>query len=386
MKGHIRERGKGNWYAVLDVRDPATGKRRRKWHSLQAKGKREAQIECADLISRLAHGTYLEPDKTTLAEFLDRWLEHTKANVAPRTHERYAEIAKKNIAPLLGNAILAKLKPAQLSEAYRNTLSEGRRDGKGGLSPRTVLHMHRVLKQALKQGVRWELLHRNPADAVQPPKVEKHRMATYDIAQTAALLEALKDERIYIPVLLAVLCGLRRGEIAALRWRNVDLEKSSLAVVESVEQMNGSIRIKETKSGRVRTVALPLTVRDELKAHRLTQAQRMLKLGVRLGDDSFVCALEDGSLMQPTFITHEWVRAIKGTALPRYRFHDLRHAHGTHMLASGTHIKVASERLGHSKVGITLDLYSHVLPGMQEDAAAKVDAALRAAQNAEKKA
>jgi integrase len=105
--------------------------------------------------------------------------------------------------------------------------------------------------------------------------------------------------------------------------------------------MNGSIRVKETK-----TVALPLTVRDELKAHRLTQAQRMLKLGVRLGDDSFVCALEDGSLMQPTFITHEWVRAIKGTALPRYRFHDLRHAHGTHMLASGTHIKVASERLG----------------------------------------
>jgi integrase len=288
---------------------------------------------------------------------------------------RPAEIAKKNIAPLLGNAILAKLKPAQLSEAYRNALSEGRRDGKGGLSPRTVLHMHRVLKQALKQGVRWELLHRNPADAVQPPKVEKHRMATYDMAQTAALLEALKDERIYIPVLLAVLCGLRRGEIAALRWRNVDLEKSSLAVVESVEQMNGSIRIKETKSGRVRTVALPLTVRDELKAHRLTQAQRMLKLGVRLGDDSFVCALEDGSLMQPTFITHEWVRAIKGTALPRYRFHDLRHAHGTHMLASGTHIKVASERLGHSKVGITLDLYSHVLPGMQEDAAAKVDAA-----------
>jgi hypothetical protein len=106
----------------------------------------------------------------------------------------------------------------------------------------------------------------------------------------------------------------------------------------------------------------------------------MLKLGVRLTDDNFVCALGDGTPMQPTFITHEWLRAIKGTPLPHYRFHDLRHAHATHMLASGTHIKVASERLGHSKVGITLDLYSHVLPGMQEDAAAKVDAALRAAQ------
>ncbi|MGC1359196.1 MAG: tyrosine-type recombinase/integrase, partial [Xanthobacteraceae bacterium] len=319
--------------------------------------KREAQIECADLISRLAHGTYLEPNKTTAAQFLERWLEHTKANVSPRTHERYAEILRKNIAPLLGSVILSKLKPAQISEAYSRALSEGRRDGKGGLSPRTVLHMHRVLKQALKQGVQWELLHRNPAEAVQPPKVEKRRMITYDMAQTAALLEALKGQRIYVPALLAVLCGLRRGEIAALRWCNVDLEKGGLAVVESVEQMNGSVRLKETKSGRVRTVALPLTVRDELKAHRLAQAQHMLKLGVRLGADSFVCALEDGSPMQPTFITHEWLNAIKRTNLPRYRFHDLRHAHGTHMLASGTHIKVASERLGHSKVGITLDLY-----------------------------
>jgi hypothetical protein len=119
MRGHVRERGKGNWYAVLDVRDPATGKRRRKWHSLQAKGKREAQIECADLISHFTHGTYLEPDKTTVAEFLDRWLEHTKANVSPRSHERYAEIARKNVAPLLGSAILAKLKPAHICAVGR---------------------------------------------------------------------------------------------------------------------------------------------------------------------------------------------------------------------------------------------------------------------------
>lgn len=386
MKGHIRERGTGNWYAVIDMRDPATGKRKRKWHSLEAKGKREAQIECATLISSIKAGTYLEPDKTTLAQFLERWLENTKANVAPRTHERYAEIARKNIAPLIGAVILSKLKPAQIAEAYGKALSQGRRDGKGGLSPQTVMHMHRVLKHALKQAVRWEMLHRNPADAVRPPKVEKHRMTTYDMPQTAALLDALKGERIYIPAMLAVLCGLRRGEIAALRWRNVDLEKGSLAVIESVEQMNGSVRLKETKSGRVRTVALPLTARDELRAHRLAQTQNMFKLGVRLTDNSFVCALEDGSPMQPTFITHEWVRANKGTNLPRYRFHDLRHAHATHMLASGTHIKVASERLGHSKVGITLDLYSHVLPGMQEDAAAKVDAALRAARNADKTA
>jgi integrase len=379
MKGHIRQRSPGHWAIVLEMRDASTGERKRKWHSFRGT-KREAQIECARLVAEINRGTYLEPAKTTMAQFLEQWLESTRANVAPRTHERYAEIVRTHIVPQIGAVILSKLKPAQISETYATALSKGRRDGKGGLSPRTVLHMHRVLKQALKQAVRWELLHRNPSDAVQPPKIEKHRMATYDMAQTAELLGALKGQRIYVPALFAVLCGLRRGEIAALKWRNVDLEKGSLAVVESVEQMNGSVRLKETKSGRVRTVALPLTVRDELRAHRLAQAQQLLKLGVRLGDENFVCALEDGSPMQPTFITHEWVRAVKGTALPRYRFHDLRHAHGTHMLVSGTHIKVASERLGHSKVGITLDLYSHVLPGMQEDAAAKIDAALKAAQ------
>jgi integrase len=259
VKGHIRERGKGNWYAVLDVRDPSTGRRKRKWHSLQAKGKREAQIECAGLISSIKAGTYLEPDKTTLAQFIERWLEHTKAAVAPRTHERYAEIARKNIVPLLGAVVLSKLKPAQITEGYAKALSGGRRDGIGGLSPQTVTHMHRVLKQVLKQAVQWEMIYRNPADAVRPPKVEKRRISTYDMSQTAALIEAVRGQRIYVPVLLAVLCGLRRGEIAALRWRSVDLEKSSLAVTESVEQMNGSTRLKETKSGRVRTVALPVT-------------------------------------------------------------------------------------------------------------------------------
>jgi integrase len=380
MKGHIRERGKGNWYAVIDVRDTATGKRRRKWHSLKATGKREAQIECAGLISAMDAGSYLEPDKTTLAEYLDRWLDNIKPNVSPRTLERYCEIAKKNIVPLLGGIVLRHLKPAQISAAYGKALSAGRRDGSGGLSPRTVLHLHRVLKQALSQAVKWQVLVRNPADAVDPPKVERHRMTTYDMVQTAALLDVIRGTRMFVPTMLAVLCGLRRGEISALRWRSVDLASGQLAVVESAEQMNGSVRLKETKSGRSRTVALSATVVDELKAHRLKQAQDMLRLGVRLTDDGFVAALEGGSPMQPTFITHEWVRVIKGSALPPVRFHDLRHAHATHMLASGIHPKIASERLGHSKVGITLDLYSHVMPGMQEDAAAKMDAVLRAVQ------
>jgi integrase len=372
MKGHIRERGKGHWYAVLDLRD-ATGKRRRKWHSLDAKGKLEAQIECSNLISSIDHGMYLEPDKTTVAEFLERWLENTKANVAPRTHERYAEIARKNIVPLLGNVVLSKLKPAQISEAYARALWKGTTSN-GALSPQSVGHIHRTLKQALKQAVRWELLNRNPAEAVDAPKVERKQMHALDVPQTAALLDVMRGHRVFIPVLLAAMCGLRRGEIAALRWRNVDLEKSILAIVQSAEQTHSGVRYKEPKTGRGRTVNLSATVVAELRAWKVKQAQELLRLGVRAAAGTLLCTTAAGDGIQPNSLTHMFLKAIAGAKLPRLRFHDLRHSHATHMLASGVHVKVASERLGHSKVGITLDLYSHVLPGMQEDAVAKVDA------------
>src|SRR3979490_1110410 len=171
MKGHIRERSPGHWAIILDIPDPKTGKRRRKWHSFRGT-KRQGQIECARLISVVQAGSYLEPSKTTVAEYLDKWLEHVKSQVSPRTAERYGELARKNIAPLIGGIALTKLTPMAISTAYLTALASGRRDGGGGLSPRTVHHCHRVLKQALTQAVRWELLARNPAEAVDPPKVE----------------------------------------------------------------------------------------------------------------------------------------------------------------------------------------------------------------------
>jgi integrase len=276
--------------------------------------------------------------------------------------------------------MLPKLKPAQISDAYAKALVKGRRNGEGGLSPRTVHHMHVILKGALTQAVKWEMLVRNPADAVDGPKVAHAAMQTYDLAQTAELIETARGKRIFVPTILAVLCGLRRGEIAALRWRNIDLASGQLAVVQSAEQTRAGVRYKAPKSGRSRTVALSGTVLAELKAHRLQQAQALLKVGKRMSDEDFVVAQADGSPLQPHSLGQEWVRFLeRNTSLPRIRLHDLRHAHATHLLASGVHPKVASERLGHSKVGITLDLYSHVLPNMQTDAAALVDEALQAA-------
>ena len=176
-------------------------------------------------------------------------------------------------------------------------------------------------------------------------------LTTFDMAQTAELIEAVRGTRLMIPVMLGVLCGLRRGEIAALRWRNVDLQAGKMSIVESAEQTAAGVRYKPPKSGRGRTVALSATMAEELRAHRLQQAEELLRLGIRQGEATFVYTREDGEPMQPRSLTHAWQMTIGKIKLPRVRFHDLRHAHATHLLSSGVHPKVASERLGHSRVG-----------------------------------
>jgi integrase len=236
--------------------------------------------------------------------------------------------------------------------------------------------MHRVLREALQQALRWQMLPRNSADAVRPPKVERQQMQVLDTDDAVELIEAARDTSLFVPILLGVRCGLRRGEVAALRWRNVDLERGQISVVASAEQTDQGVREKEPKNGKGRTIVLSATEIEELRSHRVRQAQGLLVLGVRLTDDHHV-AREDGQPLQPRSLTHAFVKFIRQHGLRQVRLHDLRHSHATHMLASGVHPKIAQERLGHSSVGITLDLYSHVLPGMQAEAVSRVDAVLR---------
>lgn len=379
MRGHVRERSPGKWAIVLDVPDVETGKRRRKWHTFHGT-KRQAETECARLIAELDGGHYVEPAKTTVREYFITWLKHEKANVAPKTHQRYEELLLKNVAPVLGAVTLNKLTAARIDSAWSKLLQSGRRDGKGGLSPRTVHHCRRVMLTAMDQAVRWDLLKKNPVALTRPPKVERKEMEAYTAPQTAVMLDDLRKSRVFVPALLAALCGLRRGEIIALRWKDVDLHSAAISVTRSAEQVGTEVRYKETKSGKSRTVALSSTVIEELKRHRLAQAEEQLKIGIRPGDDSFVIAQVDGSPLKPVSLTHEWTRLLAKTDLPRIRFHDLRHSHATQLLAAGVHPKIASERLGHSTIGITLDLYSHVMPGMQANAAEQVDAAIKAAK------
>ena len=379
MRGHVRQRGR-NWAIVIDQRDPHTGQRKRRWYS-HIGTKRSAQIECARLISDLQKGTQVDSGRITVAAFLDRWLEHMRGQVSPRSLERYTELARKNLAPLLGALALSKLQPVHISQAYAKALDNGRRDGSGGLSARTVTHMHRVFREALQQAVRWQLLARNPADAVKPPKVERKQMHTLDADGTVRLIETARGTSLFMPILFGVLCGLRRGEITALRWRAIDVDCGQLSVSASTEQTGSGIRDKETKSGKARTVVLPPLIVDELRRHRVAQAERLLQVGVRVTDDHHVVTREDGQPLQPRSLTHAFVRFIRQHGLPQIRLHDLRHSHATAMLAAGVHPKIAQERLGHSSVSVTIDLYSHVLPGMQAEAVSRVDAVLQDALN-----
>src|SRR6516164_2672154 len=377
MKGTIHQRAPGVFLIAIDHGRDAKGKRIRKWTTFKG-SKREAQAECARLVTELKTGNYVEPSKTTVAQYLELWLVDIKTRVSRKTHERYGEICRNNIVALLGQVRLGELKPVHISKAWAKALESGRVDG-GPLSPRTVHHMHTVFKSALEQAVNWEMLLRNPAAKVDPPKVAKELITTYDMPEVGKLIALLQEQRIYVPSFLSAMTGMRRGEVAAVRWKWVDLGAAQLTVVESIEQTNNAVAVKTPKNNRARVIAFGPTIVAVLRAHKAAQAERLLKLDIRQTGDTLVCAHPDGSMMHPRWISKKWAKAIKESGLPRRGFHHLRHAHATQMLANGVHIKVASERLGHSTTGITMDLYQHVMPGMQEDAAVQIDAAYQKA-------
>jgi integrase len=378
-RGNIEERLPGRTYRLrYDLGRDGFGKRRIARTTFHGTRK-DAERELTRLLRSLDTNEHVDPTRMTVGQWLETWIETVRFEISPKTHERYVELVKNFLTPALGDLRITKLTPTHIQNACNVWATRGRRDGKsGGLSPQTRLHIHRVFKSALARAVELKVLVRNPADALRAPKVERPEIVTLTVEQSVELLEAVRHARIYWPVLLALSTGMRRGEILALRWKNVDLDSGTIRVVESLEQTKTGIRFKPPKSGRTRAVALPGLAIEELRRLRLQQAQELLVLGVRQNGDTLVCCREDGEPKQPRSLTHDFAYFADRLGL-QISFHDLRHSHATALLASGVHPKVASERLGHSKVAITLDLYSHVLPGMQADAAARIDAAFQLA-------
>jgi integrase len=333
--------------------------------------RKDAEQELVRLLRTVDTGEHVDPSRVTLAEWLALWIASTKAEVSPKTHERYAEIVRCYLTPALGHHRLQRLTATDIQRGYNGFTRSP--------SPRTRRHIHRILKSALARAVEQQALPRNPADALKRlPKVEAKPIAVLTVEQSTQLLRAIKHTTTYWPVLIALATGMRRGEILALRWKNVDLDQGVVRVVGSLEQTRaGGIRFKTTKTDKARAVTLPKFAVEELRRWKREQAEGLLALGIRQKPDTLVCARQDGEPKQPGSLTHEFTYLVGRTELPRVRFHNLRHSHATQLLASGVHPKIVQERLGHSTITVTMDLYSHVSETMQSDAAAKLDQAYR---------
>jgi integrase len=375
--GGITDLGDGK-YRLRFYKDE-DGQRKQKNIIVRCKSKQEARRELTRLQRDVDTGCFITPKRLTVGEFLDRWLaDYAEPKVSPKTYERYEEIVRVHLKPALGACQLQQLSAADIQRFYRQAREGGRKQGAGGLSPQTIIHFHRLLREALGWAVKWQLILRNPTDAVVPESVERQEPRALDPCQVKTLLAAAKDTSMHVPIVLALSTGLRRGELVGLRWEDLDLDAGILMVRRSMEVTKGSVRAKapKTKSGR-RRVDLPPVAVEALIKHKARQAERRLLLGPDYHDEGIILAGRTRERMHPDSLTTMFDRIATKAGLEGVHLHDLRHTHATLLLLDGVHAKIVSERLGHANIGITLDTYSHVLPGMQGEAARKIDAALR---------
>jgi integrase len=375
MRGHVKKRH-NRWCFVIWVPDPKTGQKKQKWFS-SWKTKKEAEREMAKKIAEIEQGAYVEPSRMPLKDYLIKWLDdYARINCAPRTYEGYERIIHQHIIPDLGKITLDKLKPMHIQNYYTKKLTEGRKDGKGGLSHRSVLHHHRVLHEALDHAVKWQVISINPAKACTPPKPQKKQFNVLTREEIHILLQAAKGKYFYEAVLLAINTGLRRGEIYGLRWTDIDFNNKTISIRQTLQRLKGKgLVFRETTKtdGSRRSIAVTDATLDILKKIKARQARQKLKFGPLYQDHNLVFANEDGTPVNIDYVSREFGRLVKRLDIPYVRFHDLRHTHATLLIEQGIHPKIVSERLGHSSISITMDIYSHVMPNMQKEAVQKLD-------------
>lgn len=337
--------------------------------------KKEAEKALIKILSQLEDNSFIDPSKITVKEYLLNWLEtYVDTNLAKTTARGYRVNVEKHVIPEFGNMLLSKLQPIHIQALYNKKLKEGRVDGKGGLSAKSVIYIHRVLRKALSQAVKLQILSKNPADFVDIPKNKSYEVKILKEDEIQSLLNAFKNTDIFIPVALAISTGLRRGEALALRWSDIDFENKTLSISQNIVPLKRGYIFTTTKSEKSRrTILITDNIIKLLEQQKELQEKNKKLLGEIYKDNDLVSCYPDGAPFNPSSFSHMFAKVLKKNNLSHIRFHDLRHLNATLMLKSNIPPKIASARLGHSSIGITLDLYSHVINEMQEDAANKLD-------------
>jgi integrase len=367
MKGHIRERSPGRWAIVVDVPDRATGKRKRRWHSFKGT-KREAQVERARLVAEIASGGYVEPSKQTFDRYFADWLrDWAPMKAGPKTLERYGQLGKHLIAAI-GTTPIQRVRGGDLSRAYREAGTK--------LADRTVKDVHKLARRLFGHAMRQGDIKRDPSKEIDAPRVAPKEASVLRAEEIPVMLNGLNGIMHTIAV-VALGTGMRRGELCALRWQDVDLAGATLAVKQSLEQTRSSgLRFKEPKTKRgLRTITLAPSVVTCLQEHRIAQLELRLKLGLGKPDDALVFATFDGKTRYPDALTHAFAEAMTRIGLPHVGLHTLRHTHASMLIKAGEDILTISRRLGHSSAAITLGVYGHLISS-KDGAAAAVEAAL----------
>ncbi|CAN5692506.1 site-specific integrase [soil metagenome] len=356
------------WSTVADIGiDPATGRRRQK--RISGKTRKDAERKAAEAIHRADNG-FVDPKNATVNDLFAAWLDATSPTLRPATLRRYQDVHRLYIGGNIGGVKLAKLTAGDVQRLYA--------DLRERLTPTSIRHLHSILHHALDDAMKWGWLTRNVTDAVEPPKRNSAEMTVWSTAEVRQFLTAAIGDDLESLYRLALTTGMRRGELLGLKWSDIDMDSGAIAVRRTLSRGESSRLIEgepKTQAGR-RRITLPAATIESLRRHRTAQLEYRLRVGPVYTDHGYVFTNEAGGYLHPNALRRQFLKMTGKAGVPAIRFHDLRHTSATMLLAEGVHPKIVQERLGHSDIAMTLNLYSHVTPDMQQAAADAIETAL----------
>jgi integrase len=360
-EGSITRRKNGLYMARYWVETSQGPKRK----TIYGKKREEVADMLARALAKRADGIFYDDENVTVGEYLDSWLKGSvRGSVRQSTFDRYEIAVRVHIKPALGRLKLKKLTPAHLASFYQDRLA-------AGSAPASVNKLHVTLHKALDQAVRWRMIPRNVAEAVKAPRPAPPEMRPLSPAEARTLLETARGDRLEALYVLAVQTGMRQGELLALKWQDVDLENAKLSLRRTITMSGGRILLGELKTKKSRrTIGLTDVAVRTLREHLARQMEEIARLGDLYEDNGLVFTSGVGTVINPSNLrTRSFAALLRRADLPKIRFHDLRHTCATLLLCRNVHPKYVQELLGHANIAITLDTYSHVIPGMGDHAA-----------------
>lgn len=369
------------WEArVTTGRDPGTGKQLQR--SFTGKTQKEVREKMQAAAVEVNQGTYITPSKLTVAQWLDIWQRDYLGSVKPKTVLNYSQNIKNHIRPAMGAIKLDALDTPTIQKLYNSLSVE--KDGRPGLSPKTVKNVHGVLHKALQQAVKVGYIRFNPADACELPRMEHREIKPLDDAAISAFLQAIRGHRFEAVYLAMLFTGMRRGEVCGLTWDCVDLERGTILINKQLQNVSGKpgeFVLVSTKNSKGRTITAAPSVVEVLKKHRTQQRLDQLRAGPMWQETGFVFCNEIGARLSPNTVYHNYKRIVASIGLPDARLHDLRHSYAVAALRAGDDIKTVQGNLGHHAASFTLDVYGHVTEEMKKASAERMEQFIKGVSN-----